>query len=44
MYIGLLGQIENDLADIQNWSEKNDILNKKISLTIIFFKIIQIRV
>lgn len=36
IHIGVLGQIENDLADIQNWSEKNDILNKKISLPIIF--------
>ncbi|WP_253724511.1 polyprenyl synthetase family protein [Sporosarcina sp. HYO08] len=35
-YIGLVGQINNDLADIEIWGEKNDLLNKKFSLPIIY--------
>lgn len=35
-YIGLIGQINNDLADIQTWNEKNDLLNKRLSLPIIY--------
>lgn len=35
-YIGLVGQINNDLADIEAWGEKNDLLNKKFSLPIIY--------
>lgn len=36
MYLGLIEQIENDLMDIQSLTSKNDILNKKLSLPIIF--------
>jgi len=35
-YIGLIGQINNDLMDIKNWNGKNDLLHKKYSLPIIF--------
>ncbi|AXI01086.1 transcriptional regulator [Sporosarcina sp. PTS2304] len=35
-YIGLIGQITNDLADIKTWNEKNDLLNKKFSLPILY--------
>lgn len=35
-YIGLIGQINNDLADIQEWNDKNDLINHKYSLPIIF--------
>ena len=35
-YIGLIGQINNDLEDIKNWNQKNDLLNKKYSLPIIY--------
>lgn len=35
-YIGLIGQINNDLADITTWDNKNDVLNKKFSLPIIY--------
>ena len=34
--IGLIGQINNDLADIKTWNQKNDLLNKKYSLPIIY--------
>ena len=34
--IGLIGQINNDLEDIKNWNQKNDLLNKKYSLPIIY--------
>ncbi len=35
-YIGFIGQINNDLADIKTWNEKNDLINKKFSLPIIY--------
>ncbi|MDV6379198.1 polyprenyl synthetase family protein [Sporosarcina sp. GW1-11] len=35
-YIGLIGQMTNDLADIKTWNEKNDLLNKKYSLPILY--------
>jgi competence protein ComQ len=35
-YIGLIGQINNDLEDIKIWNQKNDLLNKKYSLPIIY--------
>lgn len=35
-YIGLIGQIENDLKDLLTWDDKNDLLNKKYSLPIIY--------
>ncbi|MCG7336724.1 polyprenyl synthetase family protein [Sporosarcina sp. ACRSM] len=34
--IGLVGQISNDLKDITTWNEKNDLLNKKYTLPIIY--------
>jgi competence protein ComQ len=34
--IGLIGQINNDLEDIKIWNQKNDLLNKKYSLPIIY--------
>lgn len=35
-YIGLIGQINNDIADIKTWNEKNDLINKRFSLPIIY--------
>lgn len=35
-YIGFIGQVNNDLADIRTWNEKNDLVNKKFSLPIIY--------
>ncbi|MDI3311638.1 MAG: polyprenyl synthetase family protein, partial [Thermoanaerobacterium sp.] len=35
-YIGLIGQIDNDIADIREWNSKNDLINHKYSLPIIF--------
>jgi competence protein ComQ len=35
-YIGLIGQINNDIKDIGDWNEKNDLMNKKYSLPIIY--------
>ncbi|MFB6467468.1 polyprenyl synthetase family protein [Cytobacillus sp. Hz8] len=35
-YIGLIGQINNDLADLQNWNDKNDLIYKKYTLPIIY--------
>jgi competence protein ComQ len=35
-YIGLIGQINNDVADIKVWNEKNDLIKKKYSLPIIY--------
>lgn len=35
-YIGLIGQLNNDLKDLSTWEGKNDLLNKKISLPIIY--------
>lgn len=34
--IGLIGQINNDLADIKTWDDKNDLINKRFSLPIIY--------
>lgn len=34
--IGLVGQISNDLRDISEWNDKNDLLNKKFTLPIIY--------
>jgi competence protein ComQ len=34
--LGLIGQINNDLSDIKSWNLKNDLLNKKYSLPIIY--------
>lgn len=34
--IGLIGQINNDLMDIRIWNEKNDLINKKFTLPIIY--------
>jgi competence protein ComQ len=35
-YIGLIAQIDNDIADIRGWDDKNDLINHKYSLPIIF--------
>lgn len=35
-YIGLIGQIANDLEGVKNWNEKNDLINKRFSLPIIY--------
>ncbi|MFT8323611.1 MAG: polyprenyl synthetase family protein [Bacillus sp. (in: firmicutes)] len=35
-YMGLVGQMNNDLADIKSWDGKNDFLNKKFSLPVIY--------
>lgn len=35
-YIGVIGQINNDLADIKKWREKNDLINRKFTLPIIY--------
>lgn len=40
-YIGLIGQINNDINDIKAWNHKNDLLNKKYSLPIIYYLNIQ---
>lgn len=34
--IGLIGQVNNDISDLQTWERKNDLLNRKISLPIIY--------
>lgn len=34
--IGLVGQISNDLRDITTWNGKNDLLNKRFTLPIIY--------
>lgn len=34
--IGLIGQFNNDLSDIKTWDGKNDLVNKKFSLPIIY--------
>lgn len=34
--IGLIGQINNDLIDISTWNDKNDLLNRKFTLPIIY--------
>lgn len=35
-YIGLIGQMTNDIADAEKMTEKNDLVNKKYSLPIIY--------
>lgn len=35
-WIGVIGQINNDFADLESWEGKNDMLNKKYSLPIIY--------
>lgn len=35
-WIGLIGQMNNDLRDISSWDDKNDLLNKKYTLPIIY--------
>lgn len=35
-FIGLIGQLNNDINDLSSWKGKNDLLNKKISLPIIY--------
>ncbi|WP_071396586.1 polyprenyl synthetase family protein [Bacillus tuaregi] len=35
-FIGLIGQLNNDIYDLQNWEGKNDLLNKKLSLPVIY--------
>jgi competence protein ComQ len=35
-YIGLIGQINNDIADVNGSKEKNDLINKEYSLPIIY--------
>lgn len=35
-YIGIVQQIKNDIQDLEQWNRKNDLLNKKYSLPIIF--------
>ncbi|WP_075983616.1 polyprenyl synthetase family protein [Bacillus massilinigeriensis] len=35
-YIGLIGQINNDLEDLKNWKEKNDFIHRKYTLPIIY--------
>lgn len=34
--IGFIGQVSNDILDLQNWNGKNDLLNKKYTLPIIY--------
>lgn len=36
-YIGIIQQIKNDISDLKVWSKKNDLLQKKFSLPIIYF-------
>ncbi|MBM7714787.1 class 1 isoprenoid biosynthesis enzyme [Siminovitchia sp. FSL H7-0308] len=35
-FIGLIGQLNNDLSDLKTWEGKNDLLNRKMSLPIIY--------
>lgn len=35
-YIGIIQQIKNDIQDLKKWDSKNDLLNKKYTLPIIF--------
>ncbi|MFJ7737083.1 polyprenyl synthetase family protein [Lysinibacillus sp. NPDC097287] len=35
-YIGIIQQIKNDIQDLKTWDSKNDLLNKKYTLPIIF--------
>lgn len=35
-YIGVIQQIKNDIEDLKSWDKKNDLLNKKFSLPIIY--------
>lgn len=35
-WMGVIGQINNDISDLKKWDKKNDMLNKKYSLPIIY--------
>ncbi|WP_313892081.1 polyprenyl synthetase family protein [Psychrobacillus sp.] len=35
-WMGVVGQINNDIMDLKSWHEKNDMMNKKYSLPIIY--------
>ncbi|TQR16314.1 polyprenyl synthetase family protein [Psychrobacillus soli] len=35
-WLGVIGQINNDVSDLKEWNDKNDILHKKYSLPIIY--------
>ncbi|PAD23155.1 hypothetical protein CHH64_00590 [Terribacillus saccharophilus] len=35
-YIGVIQQINNDIYELKNWSGKNDIINRKYSLPVIY--------
>jgi competence protein ComQ len=35
-YIGAIHQLKNDISDLKNWDKKNDILNRRYSLPIIY--------
>ncbi|MFS0647059.1 polyprenyl synthetase family protein [Siminovitchia sp. 179-K 8D1 HS] len=35
-FMGLIGQLNNDISDLQTWEGKNDLINRKISLPIIY--------
>lgn len=35
-WMGVIGQINNDITDLKKWNEKNDMINKKYSLPIIY--------
>lgn len=35
-WLGMIGQINNDISDLKKWNRKNDIINKKYSLPIIY--------
>lgn len=35
-FMGLIGQMNNDLKDLRTWEGKNDLLNKKLSLPVIY--------
>lgn len=36
IYMGIIAQLKNDLQDISRWDEKNDLLNKKKTLPILY--------
>lgn len=35
-FLGLIGQLNNDLYDLTTWEGKNDLLNKRLSLPVIY--------
>lgn len=35
-YIGVIHQLKNDISDLKSWGRKNDILNRKFTLPVIF--------